>query len=183
MSENIELLFNIKEIQICWTEECTTDARIITLPSQTSTRSSRLPVSYPLWLLVAAFRELTVSLPPPFDAFRWQTHDPILEEKCRLKPRWHPQAQIARHVPHRPHQEIRRPRLRWQINSFWSQRQVSCALIITLCACRIVRAFLIEEVKQMKRLMQQKERSSKKSKKSKSKGKKKWANCLCFNCG
>ena len=129
MSENIELLFNIKEIQICWTEECTTDARIITLPSQTSTRSSRLPVSYPLWLLVAAFRELTVSLPPPFDAFRWQTHDPILEEKCRLKPRWHPQAQIARHVPHRPHQEIRRPRLRWQINSFWSQRQVSYHLI------------------------------------------------------
>ena len=38
---------------------------------------------------------------------------------------------------------------------------------------RIVRAFLIEEVKQMKRLMQQKERSSKKNKKSKSKGKKK----------
>ena len=38
---------------------------------------------------------------------------------------------------------------------------------------RIVRAFLIEEVKQMKRLMQQKERSTKKNKKSKSKGKKK----------
>ncbi len=38
---------------------------------------------------------------------------------------------------------------------------------------RIVRAFLIEEVKQMKRLMQQKEKSSKKNKKSKSKGKKK----------
>ena len=37
--------------------------------------------------------------------------------------------------------------------------------------CRIVRAFLIEEVKQMKRLMQQKEKSSKKNKKSKSKGK------------
>ncbi len=39
---------------------------------------------------------------------------------------------------------------------------------------RIVRAFLIEEVKQMKRLMQQKEKSSKKGKKNKSKaGKKK----------
>ncbi|TNV76052.1 hypothetical protein FGO68_gene15981 [Halteria grandinella] len=38
---------------------------------------------------------------------------------------------------------------------------------------KIVRAFLIEEVKQMKRLMQQKEKSSKKNKKSKSKGKKK----------
>ncbi len=38
---------------------------------------------------------------------------------------------------------------------------------------KIVRAFLIEEVKQMKKLMQQKEKSSKKNKKSKSKGKKK----------
>ena len=38
---------------------------------------------------------------------------------------------------------------------------------------KILRAFLIEEVKQMKRLMQQKEKSSKKSKKSKAKGKKK----------
>ena len=38
---------------------------------------------------------------------------------------------------------------------------------------RIVRAFLIEEVKQMKRLMQQKEKTSKKTKKNKSKGKKK----------
>ncbi|CDW83538.1 60s ribosomal protein l34 [Stylonychia lemnae] len=38
---------------------------------------------------------------------------------------------------------------------------------------KIVRAFLIEEVKQMKRLMQQKDKSSKKSKKNKSKGKKK----------
>ena len=38
---------------------------------------------------------------------------------------------------------------------------------------KIMRAFLIEEVKQMKRLMQQKEKSSKKSKKSKAKGKKK----------
>ena len=44
---------------------------------------------------------------------------------------------------------------------------------INLFVLRIVRAFLIEEVKQMKRLMQQKERSSKKNKKSKSKGNKK----------
>ena len=45
MSENIELLFNIKEIQICWREECTTDARITTPPSQTRTRSLRPQVS------------------------------------------------------------------------------------------------------------------------------------------
>ena len=51
MSENIELLFNIKEIQICWREECTTDARITTPPSQTSTRSSRPPVSDVSFLL------------------------------------------------------------------------------------------------------------------------------------
>ena len=38
---------------------------------------------------------------------------------------------------------------------------------------RIVRAFLIEEVKLMKRMLQQKEKSSKKSKKAKAKGKKK----------
>ena len=38
---------------------------------------------------------------------------------------------------------------------------------------KIVRAFLIEEVKQMKRLMQQKEKSTKKTKKSKSKATKK----------
>ena len=45
MSENIELLFNIKEIQICWREEFTTDARITTPLSQTSTRSLRPQVS------------------------------------------------------------------------------------------------------------------------------------------
>jgi hypothetical protein len=43
-----------------------------------------------------------------------------------------------------------------------------CHQRLTKCD-RIVRAFLIEEVKQMKRLMQQKEKSSKKSKKNKSK--------------
>ncbi len=51
---------------------------------------------------------------------------------------------------------------------------------------RIVRAFLIEEVKQMKRLMQQKERSTKKTKKTKSKGKKKtqWGGlCAVISAG
>ena len=38
---------------------------------------------------------------------------------------------------------------------------------------RITRAFLIEEVKLMKRMLQQKDKSSKKSKKNKGKGKKK----------
>ena len=38
--------------------------------------------------------------------------------------------------------------------------------VVNECVFRIVRAFLIEEVKQMKRLMQQKEKSTKKSKKT-----------------
>ena len=54
MSENIELLFNIKEIQICWREEFTTDARITTPPSQTSTRSLRPQVS--IWRLPLSAR-------------------------------------------------------------------------------------------------------------------------------
>ena len=46
MEENIDLLLNIKEIQsICWKEECTTDAKTTTEPSQTSTKSWRLLVS------------------------------------------------------------------------------------------------------------------------------------------
>jgi hypothetical protein len=120
MSENIELLFNIKEIQICWTEECTIDARIITLPSQTSTRSLRPPVSFSFDFAWSSRQPFSREPIPkrPFDGFRWQTHDPILEEKGQLKPSRSPLAQITRYVPHRSHQEKRCPRLWWQINSF-----------------------------------------------------------------
>jgi len=46
-------------------------------------------------------------------------------------------------------------------------------MVINSFNCRITRAFLIEEVKLMKRMLQQKEKSGKKSKKTKGKGKKK----------
>ena len=127
MSENIELLFNIKEIQICWREESTTDARITTPPSQTSTRSLRHPVSIRLEPCLAA-RFAAHSHP---ELYRWQTHDPILEEKRRCKPRWNPQTQITRSLSPHSHSENRRSPLRWQINSFWSQRQVCLYLILT----------------------------------------------------
>jgi hypothetical protein len=45
------------------------------------------------------------------------------------------------------------------------------SVILTTHCYRITRAFLIEEVKLMKRMLQQKDKSSKKSKKSKGKGK------------
>ena len=95
MSENIELLFNIKEIQICWREECTTDARITTPPSQTSTRSLRPPVSFAPLDVPSVQPGLSHAPIADMMFIRWQTHDPILEEKGRLQPLWHPQTEIT----------------------------------------------------------------------------------------
>ena len=170
MSENIELLFNIKEIQICWREEFTTDARITTPPSQTSTRSLRPQVSicgddFPFPLPPSSFanlRDLGGKLTIQYLKRKAgsslagvpRLRSPALSRLTRT------QRTVARPYGGKlTHSEVRDKYVTLHYRLYF--------------VLRIVRAFLIEEVKQMKRLMQQKERSSKKNKKSKSKGKKK----------
>ena len=99
---------------------------------------------------------------------RWQVDNSLLEEKGWSQHARHPQAQISCSPQSHRYQAHCLQTLRRQALSRRRQGQV-CTHSFPSFFFRIVRAFLIEEVKQMKRLMQQKDKSSKKSKKNKSK--------------